>query len=255
MTERGWGRIVNVSSVNGQKGAFGQTNYSAAKAGMHGFTKALARELATKGVTVNTISPGYIGTKMVDRHPQGDPGYEDSSRDSGPETGNAGRGRGADYLPVLQRSRLHHGSQHLDQRRPAHAVGRAGVGRIMGFAAKLAIGRVPHSASFERGASQLSIWGQVCLPAWLPAMIPMCPPRTSQQLLVGAGHLRHDRHRLARRRDVIAGRDHVQQVRPDASQRRRAPRESSARPASADCSGTDRQSAAGTRRPRSERGR
>jgi acetoacetyl-CoA reductase len=70
MTERGWGRIVNVSSVNGQKGAFGQTNYSAAKAGMHGFTKALARELATKGVTVNTISPGYIGTKMVTAIPK-----------------------------------------------------------------------------------------------------------------------------------------------------------------------------------------
>jgi len=65
MTERGWGRIVNISSVNGQKGAFGQTNYSAAKAGMHGFTKALALEIARKGVTVNTISPGYIGTKMV----------------------------------------------------------------------------------------------------------------------------------------------------------------------------------------------
>jgi acetoacetyl-CoA reductase len=65
MTERGWGRIVNISSVNGQKGAFGQTNYSAAKAGMHGFTKALALEVAKKGVTVNTISPGYIGTKMV----------------------------------------------------------------------------------------------------------------------------------------------------------------------------------------------
>jgi acetoacetyl-CoA reductase len=65
MAERGWGRIVNVSSVNGQKGAFGQTNYSAAKAGMHGFTKALALEYARKGVTVNTISPGYIGTKMV----------------------------------------------------------------------------------------------------------------------------------------------------------------------------------------------
>jgi len=65
MVTRGWGRIVNVSSVNGQKGAFGQTNYSAAKAGMHGFTKALALELAKKGVTVNTISPGYIGTKMV----------------------------------------------------------------------------------------------------------------------------------------------------------------------------------------------
>jgi acetoacetyl-CoA reductase len=65
MVERGWGRIINVSSVNGSKGAFGQTNYSAAKAGMHGFTKALALEVAKKGVTVNTISPGYIGTKMV----------------------------------------------------------------------------------------------------------------------------------------------------------------------------------------------
>jgi acetoacetyl-CoA reductase len=65
MVLRGWGRIINVSSVNAQKGAFGQTNYSAAKAGMHGFTKALALEVAKKGVTVNTISPGYIGTKMV----------------------------------------------------------------------------------------------------------------------------------------------------------------------------------------------
>ena len=65
MVERGWGRIVNISSVNGQKGAFGQTNYSAAKAGMHGFCKALALEVARKGVTVNTISPGYIGTRMV----------------------------------------------------------------------------------------------------------------------------------------------------------------------------------------------
>ena len=65
MVERNWGRVINISSVNGQKGAFGQTNYSAAKAGMHGFTKALALEVARKGVTVNTISPGYIGTKMV----------------------------------------------------------------------------------------------------------------------------------------------------------------------------------------------
>jgi acetoacetyl-CoA reductase len=65
MVERGWGRIINISSVNGQKGAFGQANYSAAKAGMHGFTKALALEVARKGVTVNTVSPGYIGTKMV----------------------------------------------------------------------------------------------------------------------------------------------------------------------------------------------
>ena len=65
MLERSWGRIINVSSVNGSKGAFGQTNYAAAKAGMHGFTKSLALEVAKKGVTVNTISPGYIGTKMV----------------------------------------------------------------------------------------------------------------------------------------------------------------------------------------------
>jgi acetoacetyl-CoA reductase len=70
MIDRAWGRIINVSSVNGQKGAFGQTNYSAAKAGMHGFTKALALESAKKGVTVNTISPGYIGTKMVTAIPK-----------------------------------------------------------------------------------------------------------------------------------------------------------------------------------------
>ena len=65
MVDRGWGRIVNISSVNGEKGQFGQTNYSAAKAGMHGFTMALAQEVANKGVTVNTVSPGYIGTEMV----------------------------------------------------------------------------------------------------------------------------------------------------------------------------------------------
>ena len=65
MVERGFGRIVNISSVNGAKGQAGQTNYSAAKAGMHGFSMALAQELANKGVTVNTVSPGYIGTDMV----------------------------------------------------------------------------------------------------------------------------------------------------------------------------------------------
>ena len=65
MVEKGWGRIINISSVNGEKGQAGQTNYSAAKAGMHGFTMALAQEMASKGVTVNTVSPGYIGTDMV----------------------------------------------------------------------------------------------------------------------------------------------------------------------------------------------
>jgi acetoacetyl-CoA reductase len=65
MLDRGWGRIINISSVNGQRGQFGQTNYSTAKAGIHGFTMALAQEVAGRGITVNTVSPGYIGTEMV----------------------------------------------------------------------------------------------------------------------------------------------------------------------------------------------
>ncbi|MCM2971069.1 MULTISPECIES: beta-ketoacyl-ACP reductase [Larsenimonas] len=65
MLESQWGRIINIASVNGQKGQFGQTNYSAAKAGIHGFTKALAQEVASKGITVNTVSPGYIETDMT----------------------------------------------------------------------------------------------------------------------------------------------------------------------------------------------
>ncbi|HVJ62009.1 MAG TPA: acetoacetyl-CoA reductase [Tahibacter sp.] len=70
MCERGYGRIVNISSVNGQTGQFGQTNYAAAKAGMHGFTMALAREVARKGVTVNSVSPGYCKTAMVMSMPE-----------------------------------------------------------------------------------------------------------------------------------------------------------------------------------------
>ena len=70
MCERGFGRIVNISSIIGQTGAFGQTNYAAAKAGMHGFTMALAREVARKGVTVNSISPGYIRSAMTDAIPE-----------------------------------------------------------------------------------------------------------------------------------------------------------------------------------------
>jgi acetoacetyl-CoA reductase len=70
MMAQHWGRIINISSVNGQKGAFGQANYAAAKAGMHGFTKAAALELARHGVTVNTVSPGYLRTKMVMQVPE-----------------------------------------------------------------------------------------------------------------------------------------------------------------------------------------
>jgi acetoacetyl-CoA reductase len=65
MVERGWGRIINISSINGQRGQYGQTNYSTAKAGIHGFSMALAQEVAARGVTVNSVSPGYIGTDMV----------------------------------------------------------------------------------------------------------------------------------------------------------------------------------------------
>lgn len=62
MIQREYGRIINISSINGQKGQFGQTNYSSAKAGIHGFIKSLAQEVAKKGITVNTVSPGYIAT-------------------------------------------------------------------------------------------------------------------------------------------------------------------------------------------------
>jgi acetoacetyl-CoA reductase len=70
MLDKGWGRIINIASVNGQRGQFGQANYSAAKAGMHGFTMAVALETAAKGITVNTISPGYIATAMTEAMPE-----------------------------------------------------------------------------------------------------------------------------------------------------------------------------------------
>jgi acetoacetyl-CoA reductase len=70
MRSRNWGRIINISSINGQKGQLGQCNYSAAKAGVIGFTKALAQETARKGITVNCIAPGYIDTEMVAAVPE-----------------------------------------------------------------------------------------------------------------------------------------------------------------------------------------
>ena len=70
MLDHGWGRVINIASINGSKGQFGQSNYAAAKAGMHGFTKSLALEVARKGVTVNTVSPGYLDTKMLEAVPK-----------------------------------------------------------------------------------------------------------------------------------------------------------------------------------------
>ena len=70
MLSAGWGRVINISSVNGQRGAYGQANYAASKAGVHGFTMSLAREFASRGVTVNTVSPGYLRTRMVEKVPK-----------------------------------------------------------------------------------------------------------------------------------------------------------------------------------------
>jgi acetoacetyl-CoA reductase len=70
MLATGWGRIINVASVNGQRGQFGQANYASAKAGMHGFTMAVALETAAKGITVNTVSPGYVATAMTEAMPE-----------------------------------------------------------------------------------------------------------------------------------------------------------------------------------------
>ena len=121
MLDKGWGRIINISSVNGEKGQFGQTNYSAAKAGMHGFTMALAQEVASKGVTVNTVSPGYIGTDMVmavredvrEKIIQTHPG----------QAARQGRGDRLDlHLADDGRRRLHDRRRLQLQRRPAHGV-------------------------------------------------------------------------------------------------------------------------------------
>ena len=122
MTERGWGRIINISSVNAIKGQFGQTNYSAAKAGMAGFSKALAQEVVSKGVTVNTVSPGYVETDMVMAIREGGARADRRRDPDGPPRQARGDRRGG-RLPRLGGGRLHHRRQHLGQRRHAHDVG------------------------------------------------------------------------------------------------------------------------------------
>ena len=118
MRERGFGRIINISSINGQKGQMGQANYSAAKAGDIGFTKALAQENANKGVTVNAICPGYIATEMVAGGAQGRARKGDPAANSGAPPRPAGGDRALRPVPRFRRRRLHHRLDAVGQRRP-----------------------------------------------------------------------------------------------------------------------------------------
>ena len=122
MRARNFGRIINISSVNGQKGQMGQTNYSAAKAGVIGFTKALAQENATKGITVNVIAPGYIATEMVQAVPEEVLKTQDPAADPG-RPARRGRGdRGGGGLSGQRRRGLDHRFDAVDQWRPVHGL-------------------------------------------------------------------------------------------------------------------------------------
>jgi acetoacetyl-CoA reductase len=114
MRERGFGRIVNIGSINGQAGQYGQVNYAAAKSGIHGFTKALAQEGAARGITVNAIAPGYIDTDMA-----GEDRRQDSGRPPGPRRGN----RPWRAVPGRGRGRVHHWLDAQHQWRPAYVLG------------------------------------------------------------------------------------------------------------------------------------
>ena len=122
MRERSFGRIINISSINGQKGQMGQANYSAAKAGDIGFTKALAQENANKGVTVNAICPGYIATEMVMAVPKDVLEKSIMPPNSGSPPRPAGGDRPLRRLPRLRRRRLHHRLDPLGQWRPVSGV-------------------------------------------------------------------------------------------------------------------------------------
>jgi AhpD family alkylhydroperoxidase len=121
MNERGFGRIVNIGSINGQAGQYGQVNYAAAKSGIHGFTKALAQEGASKGITVNAIAPGYIDTDMV----RAVPAHVLEKIVAKIPVGRLGQAeeiaRGVMFL-IARRCRLHHRLDPVDQRRPAYVL-------------------------------------------------------------------------------------------------------------------------------------
>ena len=118
---RGFGRIVNIGSINGQAGQYGQVNYAAAKSGIHGFTKALAQEGAGKGITVNAIAPGYIDTDMVRAVPE-DVLEKIVAADPGRPAGQGRGDRPRRRLPGRRRGRLHHRLHPVGQRRPAHGI-------------------------------------------------------------------------------------------------------------------------------------
>ena len=119
MCDRGWGRVINISSVNAVRGQFGQTNYSAAKAGILGFTKALAQEVVKKGVTVNAISPGYVETEMVAAIRE-DVRKQIVAQIPAGRLAHARRDRRRGGLPRLREGRLHHRHEPVGERRPAH---------------------------------------------------------------------------------------------------------------------------------------
>ena len=121
MKERGWGRFVNIGSINGQAGQYGQVNYAAAKSGIHGFTKALAQEGARFGITVNAIAPGYIDTDMVAAVPE-NVLEKIVARIPIGRLGHAERNRPRRRIPVFGRRRLRHRLDHEHQRRPAYVL-------------------------------------------------------------------------------------------------------------------------------------
>ena len=122
MRERKFGRIITISSINGQKGQVGQANYSASKAGDIGFTKALAQEGARTGITVNVIAPGYIATEMVRAVAREGAEDEDHPADPGRPPRRRRGDRPRRRLPRLRRGRLHHRLDAVGQRRPVHGV-------------------------------------------------------------------------------------------------------------------------------------
>ena len=122
MRERGFGRIIIISSINGQKGQMGQTNYSAAKAGVIGFTKALAQENANKGVTVNVIAPGYIATEMVQAVPEEVLKTKILPLIPVGRLGEAEEIARTRRVPGRRRCRLHHRLDAVAQRRPVHGL-------------------------------------------------------------------------------------------------------------------------------------